>query len=316
MAIQSEQSTPHRGHLYLIGAGVTHSIAPPMHNAIAASISKPWTFSALECPTLQDMLNAFHSPAFIGAVITMPYKQSVIPHLSGIDPHATLIGAVNNVYLTPDRKLRGTNTDWEGIRGCLLSADPDRQGRGRPALIIGAGGASRAAVYALKNEFGCDTIYVINRDEREVAQLLSDARAYGGGDSDGDAALEIIHVTSVTQARSLPTPFYVVGTVPDVEPRSEAELTMRSVLEVFLGCEAKGVLLDMCFKPRETRTLKLGRAEGWRCVEGTEIIGYQIGTQWGLWTGEGEEGVRGRISEEEAWRVLRREAEESTVINF
>lgn len=128
MAIQSNQTSANQGYLYLIGVGVTHSIAPPMHNAIAASLSKPWTFSALECPTIQDMFNVFHTPIFVGAIITMPYKQSVIPHPSGVDPHAALIGAVNNVYLTPNHKLRGTNTDWEGIKGCLLSADPDGNG--------------------------------------------------------------------------------------------------------------------------------------------------------------------------------------------
>jgi len=309
MAVQSSQTTPKLGHLYLIGVGVTHSIAPPMQNAIAASLSEPWTFSALECPTIQDMVNAFHTPTFVGAVITMPYKQSVIPHLSGIDPHAALIGAVNNVYLTPERQLRGTNTDWEGIKGCLLNADLEGNGRGKPALIIGAGGASRAAVYALNKEFGCQTIYVINRDESEVAQLLSDTRAYH------DDSLNIIQVNSTAQAVSLAEPFYIVGTVPDIEPRNESELAMRKILEVFLDSNEKGVLLDMCFKPRNTRTLKLGRSKGWSCVEGTEIIGHQIGTQWGLWTGEGE-AIKARISEEEAWRVLRREAEESTMINF
>jgi quinate dehydrogenase len=280
-----------------------------MHNSIAASLSKPWTFSALECPTIHDVTNAFQTPTFIGAVITMPYKQSVIPHLSAIDPHAALIGAVNNVYLTPDRHLRGTNTDWEGIKGCLLSADPHGHGRAQPALVIGAGGASRAAVYALKKEFGCASIYVINRDEGEVAQLLADTRAYGDGE-----ALEIVHVASASRARGLPKPFYVVGTVPDAEPRSGPEHAMREVLEVFLDGGGEGVVLDMCFKPRRTRTLELGRERGWRCVEGTEVIGHQIGTQWGLWTGEGP-GVRGRIGEEEAWRVLRRAAEESSMIN-
>jgi quinate dehydrogenase len=314
MENQSIQPDPTQGHLYLIGVGVTHSIAPPMHNAIAASLSKPWTFSALECPTIDSMLAAFHTPSFIGAVITMPYKQSVILHLSAINSHAALIGAVNNVYLTPSHELRGTNTDWEGIHGCLSNADPHGKGRGKPALVIGAGGASRAAVYALKMEFNCNTIYVINRDESEVTQLLSDTRAYASLSS-SSPSLMIIHVTSEYQAESLPKPFYIVGTVPDIEPRSETEIAMRRILEVFLDREGeKGVLLDMCFKPRRTRTLKLAREKGWIGVEGTEVIGHQIGTQWGLWTGEGE-GIRGRIREDEAWRVLRREAESSLMIN-
>ncbi len=307
MAIQSKQPSPNPGSLYLIGVGVSHSIAPPMHNAIAASLSKPWTFSTLECPTIDDVVKVFQTPTFVGAVITMPYKQSVIPHLSGIDRHAALIGAVNNVYIASDGKLRGTNTDWEGIKGCLLSADEAGMGRGKPALVIGAGGASRAAVYALKTEFECKTIYVVNRDEGEVTQLLADTKAYG------DEELNIIHVMTIDQAKTLAGPFYVVGTVPDLEPKSETEIEMRNILEVFLGSKDKGVLLDMCFKPRNTRTMKLGRRMGWSCVEGMGVIGYQIETQWSLWTGED---VRERISKEETWRVLGKAAEESKMINF
>ncbi|RDW57115.1 hypothetical protein BP6252_13861 [Coleophoma cylindrospora] len=295
------------GQLYLIGVAVTHSIAPPMHNAIAKALNKPWTFSSLECPTIQDALNAIHSSTFKGGVITMPYKQTIIPHLSGLDEQAELIGAVNNVYLTPDGKLRGTNTDWEGVKGCLLSAEDAEKGRGKPALVIGAGGASRAAVYALSADLGCNTIYVINRDEDEVRALLADAQKHGKG------KLELIHITSVSQAEQVPNPFFVVGTVPDFEPKTASEIEMRRMLEVLLDTEEKGVVLDMCFKPRNTRTLKLAKSLGWECVPGTGVIGYQIETQWKLWTGED---VPSTIPKDKAWETLNKAAEESTAINF
>jgi quinate dehydrogenase len=295
------------GHLYLIGVGVTHSIAPPMHKAIAHALYKPWTFNNLECPSIQDVLNTIHSPTFKGGVITMPYKQAVMPYLSGLDKQAELIGAVNNVYLTADRKLRGTNTDWEGVKGCLLSAKGAEKGKGKPALVIGAGGASRAAVYALSADLGCHTIYVVNRDEDEVRSLLSDAQKHGNG------KLELVHVTSVGQAKSIQSPFFVVSTVPDFEPKTTSEIEVRKMLEVLLDTEEKGVLLDMCFKPRRTRTLKLAESLGWSCVEGTGVIGYQIETQWKLWTGED---VSSTIPKEDAWRILNKEAEESKVINF
>lgn len=51
----------------------------------------------------------------------MAYKQTVIPHLSSLDQHAKLIGLVYNVYITADGELRDTNTDWEGVKGCLLN---------------------------------------------------------------------------------------------------------------------------------------------------------------------------------------------------
>lgn len=237
----------------------------------------------------------------------MPYKQSIIPHLSGLDKQADLIGAVNNVYVSNDGKLRGTNTDWEGVRGCLLSATGAEAGRGKPALVIGAGGASRAAVYALSADLECKTIYVINRDVDEVKALQNDAQKHGKG------KLTLVHVTSVTQAKELPSPYFVVGTVPDFEPKTESEIEMRQMLEVLLDTEAKGVVLDMCFKPRITRILKLAEKLGWSCVQGTGVIGYQIETQWQLWT---REDISSTIPKEEAWITLNKAAEESKAINF
>ncbi|KAL2069205.1 hypothetical protein VTL71DRAFT_15543 [Oculimacula yallundae] len=117
------------------------------------------------------------------------------------------------------------------------------------------------------------------------------------------------------QAKELPAPFFVVGTVPDFEPKTEEEIQARAILETFLAKPEKGMLLDMCFKPRNTRTLKLGRSSGWAVVDGTGVIGHQIKEQWRLWAHAGENG-NPEVPEEEAWAVLRKAAEESTGINF
>ena len=295
-----------RKYLYLAGVGVTHSIAPPMHNHIAHTLGKPWTFHNKECPTIADVMSTFRAPTFAGGVVTMPYKKAIMPHLDGLDPLATTLGACNNVYLTAAALQRGTTPDWPGIRGCLVDASPD--GCGQPALGIGAGGASRAAVYALSARLACPTIYVLNRDAHEVAELLHDAQAYGSRPP------RLVHVRSREQACALPMPFYIVGTVPDLEPHTPDEHEARAILETFLAMQGdKGVLLDMCFKPRETRILKLARRHGWRTVEGTEVIGHQIEEQWRLWAGD-EAG--GKVPKEEAWRILRKAAKESPAINF
>ena len=100
-----------RKYLYLAGINVTHSITLPMHNHIALTLNKPWTFHNVECGTIADVLAAFRAPTFAGGVVTMPYKQTIMPHLDGLDPLATLLGACNNVYVTRTGQLRGTNTD-------------------------------------------------------------------------------------------------------------------------------------------------------------------------------------------------------------
>ena len=200
-------------------------------------------------------------------------------HLDSLDALATLLGACNNVFLTPEGALCGTNTDWLGIRGSLLSAGGD--GVGRDALVFGAGGASRAAGYALGREMGCRRVYVVNRDEGEVKALMEDVRRYG------EERPELVHVRSLEEVAGLKKPGYVVGSVPDCEPGTEAERLCYGVLEAFLSMEGeRGVLLDMCYHPMETRVIRLGRKYGWRTVVGTSVVLYQLEKQWRLWLGD------------------------------
>lgn len=299
--------------LHLVGVGVKHSIAPPMHNHIAKSLGLPWTFHSTECPTMDAVISLARSSSVAGLVVTMPYKNTVMTKLDGLDELATTIGACNNVYHDPEdnAKLIGSNTDWIGIKGCLLEkgnedSRPKEGNKSTPALLVGAGGASRAAVYAFAAHLHCSAIYLLNRDDSEVAELIRDSKKI-------TPIPEIIHIKSVEQAARLETPYYVVGCVPDFPPKSDSELAVAAVLEHFLSRPDKGVLLDMCFKPRRTRIIKLAEELGWPTVEGTHVIGHQIEQQWKLWAGPE---TAARLDSKRAWDVLLRAADESTAINF
>ncbi|KAJ5994450.1 hypothetical protein N7451_010174 [Penicillium sp. IBT 35674x] len=298
--------------LHLVGVGVTHSIAPNMHNYIAKSLGLPWTFHATECPTTAELIDLAKSPTTAGLVVTMPYKNTIMEHLCELDVLATIIGACNHVYYKDGspRRLCGTNTDWRGVKGCLLEKglEEERPSVTSPAsaLIVGAGGASRAAVYALTEHLHCPTIYVLNRDDEEVVKLIWDSQKLPNMPN-------IIHVKTLEQAEKLSTPYYIVGTVPDLEPTSPSELAVASMLKYFLSRADKGVLLDMCFKPRRTRMIKLAEQLGWPSVEGTHVIGYQIEEQWRLWAGEK---FCEKLDQWGAWHVLLKAAEESRGINF
>lgn len=302
--------------LHLIGVGVGHSIAPIMHNYICKSLEKPWTFVATEAPTIEAAMQLMTAPDFAGAVVTMPYKKSVMSHLDGLDPLAVKLGACNNVYIRPDGKLQGTNTDWRGIKGCLLAASD--KGVSQPAMIVGAGGASRAAVYALAVELKCPVIYVVNRDNQEVKDLIVDTRALLSTPGSPEPLCKIVHVRNLEQASSLPTPHYIVGTVPDSVPETESEKMAIKVLNHYLAsAEERGVFLDMCFKPRITRKIKLARKHGWQTVEGTEIIGHQIQEQYRVWINpESDKEVISPQLAREAWDTLRAAAGDSKGINF
>ncbi|KJX93798.1 shikimate / quinate 5-dehydrogenase like protein [Zymoseptoria brevis] len=303
--------------LHLIGIGVGHSIAPIMHNHICAALHIPWTFVATEASTIEAaMLIMRDTPNFAGAVVTMPYKKSVMAHLDGLDPLAMKLGACNNVYVRPDGKLQGTNTDWRGIKGCLLAAS--EKGTGRVAMIVGAGGASRAAVYALAVELKCPVIYVANRDDQEVKDLIADTRALLTRSGSDEQVSEIVHLRGLEQARELPAPYYIVGTVPDSKPETDSEKRTIGIFGHYLAsAKERGVFLDMCFKPRITMKIKLARQYGWETVEGTEVIGHQIYEQYRVWIGsESDEQVVSPQLAGEAWETLRAAALQSKGINF
>jgi quinate dehydrogenase len=300
-----------RQFVYLAGISVMHSVSPPIHNFIAQHLNLPWTFLSQECETVERVVELFRLPSFAGGVVTMPYKASIMKHLDGIDDIAITMGAVNNVYLTADGSLRGTNTDWRGVLGSLLHSDV--KGQGKPALIIGAGGASRAAVYALYAQLRCFPIYIVNRDAGEVEALQEACNRYVPLTDFGKSGL--LHVTSAKQARYLPRPTFIISTVPDYEPKTPSEKIIPAILSSFLSSKPaaeEGVLLDMCYKPRITRNILLAKQFGWQTEDGTCIIGYQVEEQWRLWTNDR---TSLRVPGKQARELLEHVAMESKTIN-
>jgi quinate dehydrogenase len=298
-------SSTSKGSYYLAGKGVRHSIAPSVHQTVADHLGLPWTFKLLDVDSVEELMAVFRRDDFTGGVVTMPYKKTILDHLDELDDRCRTLGSCNNVYRSVDDRLVGSNTDWIGVLECLRTRSTE--GIGKPALLIGAGGAARAAVYALHTHLSCKVIYVINRDDQEIADLEADTRSYG------TTGPRLIHIKSRVEAESLEaSPFFVVGTVPDIEPRTARERANFDILRHFFGTGERGVFLDMCFNPRNTRFLKLAVDYGWQTVEGINVIGWQLREQYTLWAGK-EAGDN--IPEEQAWAALRRAADASPYIN-
>lgn len=235
--------------------------------------------TVLATASLDEVVQAFRAPQFAGGIITMPFKKTIIPYLDEVDDLVATTGACNVVYLTAEGRLRGTNTDWVGIKNALLSADPLTAGD--CAMIYGAGGASRAAVYALSRGLGYENIYVVNRDDQEVADLIEDTNNYTG------LRPNIVHIRTLQQAQSLPSPDYIVSTIPDFPARTPGEINARAIVAEFLSRRSSklGVLLDMCYHPLLTENLQLARHHGWVAAEGVQVVGHQLKDMWKLWTG-------------------------------
>lgn len=291
-----------RTRVYMAGAPGGGTIAAPTHGFIARCLGKDWKMSFLEATTIQEVVETYRGPTFAGGIVTMPWKKSIIPYLDHVDDIVLAIGACNHVSVAENGALHGTNTDWMGIRDVLIGAQqPASTAARRRGLIIGAGGASRAAVYALA-KLGCREIYIVNRDAEEVGELITDV-----GNYEASSRPNVTHVQTIQQARLLPSPDYIVGTVPDFKTKTASELEARNVYEEFLSKKdrpQRAVMLDMCYHPLRTGNIQLAEQYGWLVVDGVQVIGHQLQAQWKPWTGQS-------LTEEQekvAWEMLRRSA--------
>ncbi|KAI0599118.1 hypothetical protein F4775DRAFT_139985 [Biscogniauxia sp. FL1348] len=283
-------------HGYLFGQKIAASMSPLMHGTIFAELGLKWEQLRLDSADIPRFLELLKDPKCFGSAVTMPNKVTIMPHLDEVTTECREIGACNTVFFrevaddtgTQRRRLLvGANTDVAGVREAFYRnvAGPPTQFHGRPALVVGGGGAARSAVHALRRGLRAAPVYLVNRDDGEVEAVARDCAAAGYGDA-------LVHVRTPAQARALEAPAAVVACIPDVPPATEGERRAREVLEVFLrgegmgGGKDKGALLEMCYNPTpHTEIAAMARREGWQVILGTEAMIWQGLEQAKLWTG-------------------------------
>src|SRR5437870_7672086 len=141
------------------GDPVAHSLSPAIMNAALRRENVNGVYVALHAKALKDLLACVREIPIHGLSITMPYKEAILKYLDNTDSHTAKIGACNTVVRAQDGKLYGFNTDTAGIVSPLERRLPTLEGA--KILVLGAGGAARAAVFGLK-ERGCE-VYILNR---------------------------------------------------------------------------------------------------------------------------------------------------------
>ena len=253
----------------VIGDPVSQSLSPYMHNAEFAAVGVNAVFMHLLVKDLDAFIRRMVKAEtrevelnFGGFSVTMPHKQAIIPHLDSIDPTAAKIGAVNTIKID-DGKLTGYNTDAHGFITPLLARFGDV--RDARVAVFGAGGASRACVYALQQQ-GAD-VTVFARD-------LNKAKAFA--DEFG-----IKHKQLTTDNRQLTTDIIV-----DATP-----LGMKGALEhgsLFTADELSGVkfVYDLVTSAADTPIVREAKAAGVPVIGGLEMLIAQGVKQFEIWTGQ------------------------------
>lgn len=240
------------------GDPVAHSLSPAIMNAALRRENVNGVYLALHAKTLKDLLACVREIPIHGLSITMPYKEAILKHLDNTDSHTTKIGACNTVVRAQDGKLYGFNTDAAGVLRPLEQRITIEQAK---ILVLGAGGAARAAVYGLK-ERGAE-VYILNRSLGPAQKLARSARArlMKRADLKKMRFDVIINATPVGMGNTRETPL------------KENEINTR-------------YLFDMIYDPPETRLMKLARARGAEIIPGIEMFVHQAARQFEIWTGK------------------------------
>lgn len=240
------------------GDPISHSLSPAIMNTAMRRENVNAVYLALHAKTLKDLLACVREIPIHGLSITMPYKEAILPHLDNTDSHTTKIGACNTVVRAQDGKLYGFNTDTAGVVRPLeqrIALD------GARILVLGAGGAARAAVFGLK-ERGSE-VFILNRSAVPAQKLArrAHARTIKRADLKKLSFDVIINATPVGMGNSKESPL------------NENEINARYVFE-------------MIYDPPETRLMKLAQARGAQVIPGIEMFVHQAARQFEIWTGK------------------------------
>lgn len=248
----------------LVGQPTLHSVSPHMHNAAFAHEGVNGVYLPFETGDVGSFLKGMVHPRsrelswnLRGLSITAPHKQRVMEFLDWVDPEAKQIAAVNTVVVEHDRLL-GYNTDAAGF------IEPLRrrlgQLRDKQVAIIGAGGAARAAVWALVREQARVTLFV--RDVSKAARLF-------------DVPCRPLSSASFGE-------FDVVVNTTPLGSGDHTGQTPASASQL----RGAGWVYDLVYNPRETKLLSEAREAGCQTLGGLEMLVAQARIQFELWTGK------------------------------
>ncbi len=264
----------------LIGDPVAHSYSPRIQQAALDELNIPARYELWQTPAehLIERVRSLCDPACLGANVTIPHKQAVLPFLDMVDPLATRIGAVNTI-VHHNGYLQGYNTDAPGLLLALyehglgeLQADGHVLLRDYTAVLLGAGGAARGAAFALIDAH-VSRLIIVNRHLERAQQLAAELQQNYDGPifTLSDPTFLIPHPSSIIiNATSL-------GMHEDVSPLP-AEVLARFNGDTFV--------YDMIYNPTQTHLLCQARTINLRTANGLSMLLHQGALAFTLWTGQ------------------------------
>ncbi len=248
----------------IIGNPLGHTLSPVLHSTAFTllgipGILLPWQLPAEKLPAFVEAVRILNIK---GVAVTIPHKQAIMPLLDKISDRAHAVGAVNLLYWE-GTLLVGDNTDVLGFAAPLTAIGLRHSAR---ALLLGAGGAARAAVVGL-HSIGIDDITVADIAP-DLAEMLANAFNLGTIAWDKRNAVEADIVVNAT-------PLGMKGKFVGETPYPASWFS-----------KSAGLAYDIVYTPQETRFLREAAEAGWQTVSGLDMFLGQADQQFFTWTGQ------------------------------
>lgn len=265
--------------LGLVGYPISHSFSPKLHASAFDALDLEGEYKLFQVAPgdndeLVELIESVRAGSLNGLNVTIPYKQTVIPLLDDLTPYARSIGAVNTIYLSHNR-LIGHNTDAPGFLVDLAGLCTDHL-RGKRSLVLGAGGAARAVVYALLKEDWTVTLAVRRDDLGQAAELIESFKYLAGERPFSYVLLELETLKQFEDGIQLIVNATPVGVLPKIE---------LSPWPAGLPFPPGAVVYDVIYNPRQTRLVKDAHAAGLRAKTGLGMLVEQAALSFECWTG-------------------------------
>ncbi|HEY5974977.1 MAG TPA: shikimate dehydrogenase [Geobacteraceae bacterium] len=257
--------------LGIIGSPIAHSLSPLMQNAALAELGLDFVYVpfAVAPDQLDLAVSGLRTLGVTGFNVTIPHKETILPLLDEITPQAMRMGAVNTVQRVGDR-LVGHNTDGAGLLAAL-AADLDFTVAGKRVLILGAGGAARAAVMALLDA-GAAAVTIANRDLARGEALMGMAVKQGG------AGIMVAPLAILASAELGGYDLLLNATSVGMNGTTFVDFCPELLNDT--AC-----VYDMVYAPLETPLLRSARQAGRRTANGLGMLAAQGERAFVLWTG-------------------------------
>lgn len=257
----------------VVGDPISHSKSPRLHGHWLARYGLAGHYVPLHVrpENLAHVLRALPDMGFAGVNITIPHKQAALALASSVSDAAQRIGAANTLTFDPMGGFHADNTDGVGFIENLRQNAPNWQAGARPALLIGAGGATRAIVAALLDA-GTPEILITNRTAQRAMQLADifgpRLRVFDWNDTPDMLAHAglVVNTTALGMATT------------DTTGADEFPFSLKAL-------RSDALVTDIVYTPLETPFLVAAKAQGCQVVDGLGMLLHQAAPGFARWFG-------------------------------